>query len=709
MADFAPIELSGGVFADDTPAASKGMVIYADKFRFRSANGKPFAELIGGWEDAIGYNMTGVPRAMIASADLLGSKYIVVATHQKLQLWSGGVLVDATPFDAIRVVGPTALATTNGSAVVVVTDVAHGRDDQSFVSISNASTVNGITLSGVYRLTKLTADTYSITASSNANATGTGGGYPVLSYQIAPGTVDSIGGLGYSTGGYSTGGYSVPGSFSLFARTWTLDQWGQFVVANPRGGSVYMLQPNLTATELNADPTFGTSASWTKGAGWSIASNTATATAGSASDLSISVNVTVGGFYRLTFTCTRSAGTFQPKLGTQSVGSSINASGTYSVTFLVTGTGSLIFSKDATFAGTLTLASLKIEPVAYQIQNIMTQVDCIWVTPQKHLVMGGTQKVSDSTYQPLTVRWTDQANETVVTPLATNQAGDFQLAEGSRIIRGVPFGNQSLIFTDSAVYGMNYLVNSPLVFGFPLIATGCGLIGPQAVAVKNGVAYWMGNNGQFYALQGGTAQAIPCSVREYVFKNIDPIQGYKTACYFNSRKNEVTWYYVDQRDVTNECSRYVSLDVQSGFWSIGILARTAACDAGVMQFPMAADPSGTVWFHEKGGSAGISPLVGTLQVAPYDVSNGKGVMQIFGFMPDLKDFTGSGTITFQRRQFPQSPVLTSGPYSFTPTTTKVNFRTASNYVGFTLTISGYPALARFGSHRFEMKPTKAAR
>lgn len=75
---------------------------------------------------------------------------------------------------------------------------------------------------------------------------------------LAAGAENGTGTAGYSTGAYSVGGYSDPSATDYFARTWALDTYGQSLMANPRGGTIYWWQNN---TAVVAAPLTGAPAS----------------------------------------------------------------------------------------------------------------------------------------------------------------------------------------------------------------------------------------------------------------------------------------------------------------------------------------------------------------------------------------------------------------------------------------------------------------
>jgi len=704
------LQLGGGVVADDSSVAAKGRVVAADKMRFRQVGNEPYAEVIGGWEDAIGSTFAGTCRGLFANADLLGNPFLVAGTHSKLYAWTAGSLYDVTPFEKTSVLS-AAVTTSLASTTVTINDPAHGRATGSYVNIAlQTAAVGGITLSGVYQLTSVSTDYYSVTASSTASSTSSGGGVVVANYQLAPGNVDGLGQGGYGVGTYGSGSYGTSQlAGKTYPRTWSLDSWGQYTICNPRGYGVYELQPVTSNTELNLDTTFATTASWTAGTGWSVTGNAGVATAGSASTLSIAISsASVGGYYRATITATRSAGTCQVMLGSQNVGSAISASGTFVSTFLATATTPLSFSKDASFAGSITLASLKLEPYAYQITNCPNTASCAWVTGEKILALGGTARVSDGTVSPLTVRWSDQGNNTTWTPSTTNQAGDFQLSEGTKILKGLATRNQSLIFTDTALYGMRYLPGDPLIYSFPLLGVGCGIIGPNAAVDANGIIYWMGNNAQFFRYAGAVVEDVPCSLKSDLFNNIAPGQGEKVYGWYNSRFNEVWWLYPDNRDGT-ECSRYVSLQLDNGWWSQGIFTRTAGCDQGVLPYPIMTGTDGIVYYHDKGTSGNGASFSASMEIFPQEIAEGEGIVPITRIIPDFKNFTGGCSVSLYARHWPQDSVTIYGPYTIGNSTLKYDLRVAARQLGAKLVFSGAPNTARMGAVRFDIRPTGAKR
>ena len=80
--------------------------------------------------------------------------------------------------------------------------------------------------------------------------------YTITPASLAPGQTDGTGGAGYGTGAYGVGGYSQPSTTDYFPRTWSLSVYGQWLIANPRGQTIYEWQnaTNMLAVPLSNAP-----------------------------------------------------------------------------------------------------------------------------------------------------------------------------------------------------------------------------------------------------------------------------------------------------------------------------------------------------------------------------------------------------------------------------------------------------------------------
>lgn len=143
-------------------------------------------------------------------------------------------------------------STTNGSATVQVTLNDHGYATGDTFTAGVSTTVATVVISGAYAVTVVDANNFTITASSNANATTTGsenGGNVRIEYLLPSGFAQDTATTGYGFGDYGSGDYGLGSSSQIIvpARQWSLDNFGQDLIASPSGGKIYDWVPPDTA------------------------------------------------------------------------------------------------------------------------------------------------------------------------------------------------------------------------------------------------------------------------------------------------------------------------------------------------------------------------------------------------------------------------------------------------------------------------------
>ena len=326
-------------------------------------------------------------------------------------------------------------------------------------------------------------------------------------------------------------------------------------------------------------------------------------------------------------------------------------------------------------------------------------------TDQRILVALGCSDAA-GIFDPMLIRWTDAEDNTLWLPSLANLAGDFRLAAGSRIVAGRKGRGEYLIWTDTALYAMRFNGDPGSVYSFILLGTECGLIGPNAAVVKDGIAYWLSRNGQFYRYAGGTPKVLPCTVRRDTFDNLSWVQEDKVYARAVSPFDEIWWHYPDRRD-GNENSRYIIYSIAGAVWSNGNIDRTAGIDQSPMTYPVAASSDGEVYFHEKGHSADGGAIDWSLTTAPIDLADGDGLIEIAGMMPDFEDLTGGVLVTFRCRPYPQATdqETVTGPFALTPTTDRLDFLIAGRQAQATFASTSVPSFMRFGTMRFLIEKT----
>jgi hypothetical protein len=228
------VQITPGVNRENTRYANEGKWYESDKVRFRQ--GTP--EKIGGWQRFSSETFLGVCRSLFNWVTLGGQNLIGVGTNLKFYIERGGAYYDVTPIrSSVTLTDP--FDTTNGSPIVLVTDTAHGGITGDFVTFSGATAVGGLDLNGEYEITVLTADTYNITASSNASSTANGGGTVTAAYQINIGNELAVPFSGWSAGGFGLGTWGFGGTTTVEMRLWSQSNFGEDLIFAPRGGGLF--------------------------------------------------------------------------------------------------------------------------------------------------------------------------------------------------------------------------------------------------------------------------------------------------------------------------------------------------------------------------------------------------------------------------------------------------------------------------------------
>lgn len=342
-------------------------------------------------------------------------------------------------------------------------------------------------------------------------------------------------------------------------------------------------------------------------------------------------------------------------------------------------------------------------------------------TPDRHLVCLGTETTigSPNTVDPMFVRFSNQEDLNTFTESATNTAGGQRLTDGSRIVTAIRSRGQILIFTDTSLHGMQY-VGAPFTFGFQQLGANCGCLGPHAAADVNGVSFWMG--GESFYMFDGTVKKLACTVQDYVFKDLNLVQGAKTFVGINSQFNEVTWWYCSF--TSDYIDRYVSFNYLEGVWSIGTMARSAWADIGTYLKPVATEYElaetaasittiqgltagrSVLYNQEEGKNGNGSPIHAFINSGYFDLGEGESMLYMKRFIPDFKDQEGNLTVRLLLRPYPQATASPSSldPYVITPTTQKVDTRARGRQISLTIESTDIDTNWRFGTLRIDAQP-----
>jgi hypothetical protein len=259
----------------------------------------------------------------------------------------------------------------------------------------------------------------------------------------------------------------------------------------------------------------------------------------------------------------------------------------------------------------------------------------------RFLLVFGTNDYGSSTLDPMLIRWSAQEDPFTWTPAATNQAGSLRFSHGSEIVSVVQARQELVVFTDSAVYSMQYL-GPPVVWGAQLLGDNISIVGPNCAIIASGVVYWMGVD-KFYRYDG-RVQTLNCDLRRYIFTDFNFDQSAQVFAGLNEGFNEVWWFYCSASSTTVD--RYVVYNYLENTWYYGTMARTAWSDAGLREYPVAATYSHNLVNQEQGlndNETGTPVAINAyISSSEFDIGDGHNFGFVWRMLPDLT-FGGSSS------------------------------------------------------------------
>lgn len=234
--------------------------------------------------------VNGSPLVEVDDPNLTASPTTFVSVYFNTPISVGGIILSglypieqitgATTYQ-VRALTDATATVNNGGAVPVFTTTLdsanvsvlledHGLSvsaPENTIVFPIPTTGNGVTIDGLYNVSTVSdADNFVIPLNTQATATGSfsmNGGDAELVYYIALGPPAA--GVGYGIGGYGLGGYgtgvapNVQTGSPISAEDWTLDNWGQILLACPKDGGIYYWDPTggfQNASLISSGPLF---------------------------------------------------------------------------------------------------------------------------------------------------------------------------------------------------------------------------------------------------------------------------------------------------------------------------------------------------------------------------------------------------------------------------------------------------------------------
>ena len=578
------LELRPGINRESTTYANEGGFYACDKVRFRSG----YAEKIGGWINQSTNTFNGVCRSLFNWITLASDNLLGVGTNSKIYVENAGIYHDITPLAQTITLPNNPFATTLGSYLVTVTTTSpHNISVGTYVTFSGVSgsgIVNGVTLNGNFEvLTVPTSTSFTVLGAVVATSTGSGGGAAVSAeIEISAGNATFSLGLGWGGGPWGFGGWGVGSTIATQIRLWSQDNDRENLLFNPRSGAIYYWEKDTST--------------WARAITLNAYANTQVKATTEADFLSGVTTITV----------------IDPNgIDTGSVvsGTGIPA-GTYVTTAYIAGSYTVPISAATTApsSGTYTFsyAGRHVPNNTYQVATSSVGNFTIAFGSNPYNPVNFAED-----FDPLLVRWSDADNPFEWVPATTNQSGENRLSFGSYIVAALDTRQEILIWTDAAIFSMQYL-GPPYVFSQNLLMDNISIASPNAGITVNNVTYWMGVD-KFYQYSG-RVETLPCSLRQFVFTDINTDQLAQIVAGTNEGYNEVWWFYPTANSLVN--NRYVIYNHLERIWYYGDLERSFWLDSPLRQYPMAAFSIQTSYLSAAiNSSVTILPIVNAASYA----------------------------------------------------------------------------------------------
>jgi hypothetical protein len=606
-----------GVNRENTRYTTEGGWYECDNIRFRQGN----PEKIGGWTPFSGNTFLGVCRALWNWVTLRAENLVGVGTNLFYYICRGGYFYDITPIrSTVTLTNP--FTATNGSAVITVTDTDHGCGTGDTVIYSGAGIASlggNITvpvLTGNHIVTVLDDNTYTFVASATANATDAsgspGGGTVVTQYEVNIGPANQVPLVGWGAGPWGAGTWGNGQTTSTPLQLWNNYNFGEDLVYGPRGGGLFYWNASVGVEPVQITITIAAPGVITLPVDFTIDDGTAITLTSTGA---LPTGLSVGTVY---FVVNSTGGTFNLSLSIN--GAPITTSGSQSGLQYISPRGVNIAE-----AG---------DADAPLFQNYIVVSDT-----SRFIIVMGTNDYGATYLDPMLIRWSDQEDPYTWTPAATNQAGSVRLSHGSQIVTAVQARQEVVIFTDTALYSLQYL-GPPFVWGSQLLGDNISIVGPNAAILASGIIYWMGVD-KFY-MYDGRVQTLNCDLRRYVFNDFNQLQAQQVYAGTNEGFNEIWWFYCSADSDT--ANKYVIYNYIEKAWYYGDMARTAWLDSGLLPLPIAATYYNKLVQHEDGvddlGTGDLVPIEAYISSSEFDINDGHNLGFVWRVLPDLT-FSGS--------------------------------------------------------------------
>ncbi|MDP9195214.1 MAG: hypothetical protein M3O22_00320 [Pseudomonadota bacterium] len=646
----------------------------ADKIRF--VNGKP--QKINGWQ-GVSFNdsntITGKARS-VYSAKFSNRVQTMVGTHTRLYSLFGTELVNVTPLETsttaiadslstyYATLGNNPIATTNGSAFIVITDSTAGK----FVAgdgytLSGASTTNGIPntqINATHIVRSVGSGTVTLMTSASATSTGSGGGASVVR----------------SSGLLTVAAASHGMSNGDRAKLASAADTGGIVAAQINREHIIR---NVAANTFDVF-TSGTATSSVSGGGGASTTYQTQIDAGFEDD-----------------NTGRGYGMGLYGLGLYGVSKTSSSGSNLSRIWFFDRFGELVIATPGGQGGLYSWdGSTSVAPVL--VTNAPAAINYAFVTDNICVTFGASNT-------PNKIKTSDQGALTTWSASSTNQVFEDDIEGVDRLISHAPYSGGNLIFSDSQTFTFRY-IGLPNIFEIRLKDGNIGIIGPMARVTVAGIPYWMGRE-NLYMYRGGNIEVIPSATQKsstllnYIYDDINLAQTSKAFAWYNPKYGEIWWHYPSADSMNAD--RIARFNVHDLTWTPDTMDRIAAEYPNInSDKPYLINSNGTLYRHEVGHDDDGSAMTWSLTSPRRGVGRDNALLA--GLIPDSLQ-NGNITATVESYRFPQSQTATfSQSYTIGSTTERVSTRVMGRFWDITLSGSSAEQEWSMGDWYEELQP-----
>lgn len=573
--------------------------------------------------------------------------HVIIGTNTRLYTFEGGSLYNITPLQTSTTAIANSLATdytslvnnplatTNGSKDVVVTATAHKLALGDSITLSGASTTNGISnteLNATHVVRAVTTNSFTImTPITSATSTGSGGGASVIAASAVIRVTAASHGMANGdrvkvAAAATTGG-----------------------VPNTQINAEHIIRSISSST---FDIVVSTKATSSVSGGGGASTTYQKPIAKGAIDFSQGIGYG-GGLYGVGLYGVAKI------FANAFIYPRIWSSGRFGNNLICSAggqTGVYIWTQSTATAPTL-------------LTNAPTAVNWVFVYNNAVITLGASGVENR-------IKASDVGDATVWAISAASNAYEDDIEGAGKFISQANAGNISVLFTENEAYTFAWVGGEDKYETKDLLKSD-GLIGPKARVMVDDKIFWLGQTLELYMFDGGSVTKITYNTaRQWMLDNLNYQQRWKICCRVDTTTDTFWMEFPTGSNI--ECNKYLLVNYKEQHCTLGNLARSAAEDpvatvnSPYMAYSVSESVDGVLYRHDYGVDDNGSAMTAYAETNYAMIGEGDVSMEVMEIIPDSTQ-TGNIDLTIYTKEYGQSSEqFTYGPYEITSTTTFID-------------------------------------